>query len=618
MDMDIVLNERTGPALLADTPPALPMKFQIPSTQWEIERSSLEGRLSMERSWRRSWISHWSLIARFVLPRRSLWLTQGGVDIPTPNSMTRGLPINQDIIDPTATLAMRVCAAGMMNGLMSASRPWFKLGPADRSIKLDGEAQDWFDECESRIYAVMAHSNFYESMATMFEDLVTYGTAPVIIYEDAQDTIRCFNPVMGEYYLANGGDFRVQMFGRIFTMTVTQIVERFGLKFCPEEIQSLWSQKGGSMAVERNIAHMIEPNYSLARPGDPITAKQAKVPGGYTWAERYWVWGTSAPYPLQVRGYRGNDAPFIAPRWATSLNDAYGRSPAMDALGDIMQLQVETRRKAELLEKHVRPPMNAPVELKNAPASILPGHLTFVSDTSKGMTPSVKVDPAAMQHITNDLKMIQDRIKVGFFNDLFMIISQMEGVQPRNELEIAERKGEKLQILGPVIEKHQNECASPAIKRIAAIMSRRKLLPQMPQSLMGMPIDIEYISMLALAQRAAATTSMERVVNMASQMNPLYQTADLVDGDEFMREYSERLASPHKILRDDRSVQQIRAQRQQQQAQQEQLEQAKQIAPMAADAAKTLSDTQLAPEGGGLNALQMMLGQGAGPPGAPM
>ncbi len=55
--------------------------------------------------------------------------------------------------------------------------------------------------------------------------------------------------------------------------------------------------------------------------------------------EVYWERGTSTTTTLRIKGY--NEFPAVAPRWDIVANDAYGRSPAMDALGDIKQLQVE-------------------------------------------------------------------------------------------------------------------------------------------------------------------------------------------------------------------------------------------------------------------------------------
>src|SRR5882672_10825766 len=65
---------------------------------WMVLRQHLEARLSMLRNWRFSWAQHWSLLETYILPRRGTFI---GAAQPTPNTMVRGLPINQNIIDPT-------------------------------------------------------------------------------------------------------------------------------------------------------------------------------------------------------------------------------------------------------------------------------------------------------------------------------------------------------------------------------------------------------------------------------------------------------------------------------------------------------------------------------------
>ena len=206
--------ERASPLLLAmEAPYAAPEKLDWRSEaalDWAQTRSHLEARLMMARSWRYSWLEHWALIAQYLNPRRSLWLSQGGVDQPVPNSMVRGQPVNQSIVDPTATYALQVCTAGLVNGLMSAARPWFKLKPALSNYKVDRAGQLWFEEVEDRIYRVMSESNFYDCGVQMFKDLVSFATAPMLIYEDVEDIIRCYCPVAGEYYLFVGPSFRVE------------------------------------------------------------------------------------------------------------------------------------------------------------------------------------------------------------------------------------------------------------------------------------------------------------------------------------------------------------------------------------------------------------------------
>lgn len=597
-------------SLLAATPAIARPSFSIADNGWNEARLEMERRLQSLRNWRLTWWQHWSLLAENIQPRRYHWLI-------TPNSMNRGLPINQSIVDPTATQAVRVCDAGMVNGLMSPSRPWFKLKPAGVGIAVTRDMQLWFDEVEHRLYTIMAGSNFYDSITQMFEDLIVFGTAPMIIYEDREDIIRCYVPCAGEYYLANGADNRINVFNRTFVLTVWQLVQMFGLDNVGPEVQRDWNAKGTSLETEYIVAHAIEPNFSVSM--NEQAPKLGVVPGGFAWREVYWLFGRNTNAPLKMTGYHEN--PGIYPRWATTSNDAYGRSPMMDALPDILQLQVMTKRFAEAIEKMVRPPMQAHVSMKNQPSSILPGQVTYVPDLNQGgFKPVFQLDQFRVQEMAGWIKEIQARIKVWAFNDLFQMMAQLEGVQPRNELEIMERRGEKLQQLGPVNTRLRNEGASPALRRIVGIMKRRGILPPLPASLHGIPIEIEYVGDLELAQRAAGTATMERGLNMAASMDKLFPEApptDNIDPDEFWREYADKLGWPNKPIRGTADVIKIRQGRQQAQAQAQQSEEAKQmathVAPALAGAAKDVSDIDT---GGGLNAMQMLLGQGGAAPGA--
>lgn len=611
--------EHTGPATLAETPPIAPTSKFTERTkigQWTDLRAHLEQRLMMLRGWRTSEIEHDALVAQYLLPRRSQWLTQGGYDQPVPNSMIRNLPINQAILDPTGTLALRVAAAGLVEGLMSPTRPWFKLKAAIKGFTPDRAATLWFEDVEERMRYVMANSNFYDAGAQMMEDLVAYGTGPMIIYENEDNIIDCYNPCAGEYYLSLGASNKVEAFYRQFVFTVSQIVEAWGLDVAPVDVQSLWRDKGGGLEQERIIAHSIEPNFAIQRPGDP--KPYGRIAGDFTYREVYWVWGSSEWQPLAIRGFK--DEPFICPRWWLRPGSAYGDSPGKDALPDLMQLQQETLRKAELLEKHVRPPLNVPIELKNQPSSILPGKQNYTSDTSKGIKSVFEVDPSALQYITADLQQIQGRIKTHFYNDILFMLSNSAAQDPqRTAYEVAQLKEEKLQVLGPVITRFNNEAGSKIIKRVFNIMQRRQIVPPLPQSLRNVPLTIEYISIMTLAQRATATAGIERLLAVQGKMAALNPSVlDLIDDDEVLHEYGDQLGVTQKVFNPPEKVTMLRqqkAQAAQQASQQAQMSHAAtQITPALAMAAKNLSDTDL---GGGINAAQLMLGNVGGGQGAP-
>lgn len=521
--------------------------------------------------------------------------------------MSRGLSINGAIKDPTGTQAVRVCTAGLRSGIMSSSRPWFKIKPGLHNFKPDRNAQLWFEDTQDRIYRVFTGSNYYQTGTQMFEDLTVFGTGPKLMYGDRDSVIRCYNPCAGEYYLGAGSDGRVNSFYRTYVQTVLQCVQFFGLEKCSPEVQILWENKGASLETEVIIAHAIEPNFSLSMPG-MTDSNLGKIPGNFTYREVYWEWGRNSPQPLSMVGYR--EKPFIAPRWATTSNDAYGRSPGMDALPDILQLHTMTVRQAEAIEKMVRPPMLADMTLKNQPSSILPGRVTYVPDVSKGMKSIYEIN-MDIEHMSKLIEKIEARVEKWFFNDLFQMMDNIQGVQPRNEMEIAERRGEKMQVLGPVVEGIENELADD-IRRAYAIMARRGMILPKPQSLLGIPLDIEFDSMISVAQRAAETAASERIITVVTNLDKTYpdkHIGDNVNWDKTVRDYMDKGNFRVANMNSEEDVQQIRKGRQAanakaaQQAQQAQA--LTHTVPAMAGAAKDASQIDT---GGALNALQVMQG----------
>lgn len=593
--------EDQGPTLLAAQPAIADAQYS-PDKDWPVLFSHLESRLSGLRNWRYSWWTYWSELARYLIPERYHWTI-------TPNQYNKGQPINQSIIDSTATLAMQICAAGLWTGLTSPSRPWFAIEAADENTVLDADASSWVEDTQAAVYNVLGGSNFYTIMAQAFKDVVVFGTAPVTIYEDKEDTIRCYLPCAGEYFLAVGSRLSVDTQYREFVLTVSQLVEMFQLKNCPEEVQQLWRTGGGSLDTEFVVCHSIEPNFALA--GRDGSTEVRPVPGHFTFREVYWLRGQQNMRYLSITGFE--ERPFFAARWSVTSNNPYGRSPGMDGLGDTKQLQLETLRKAEFIDKGVRPPMGADPALKNEPSSIISGNVTFVPTDGgkKGFWPLFEPNPAWLAGISNDIGLVQQRIKEIFFVPIFMAISQMEGVQPRNELEITKRDLERLQVLGPFIELFETECADPALKRVMAIMTRKGKIKPMPQSLRGVKLRFTFTSILRLAQQAAETAAMEGFFAVAGHLSEAAKESGqpdpirIINLDKSLRRYGERVTFPADLYYSEQEVQQADAANAQRL---QQLQNAK-SGMAAVAAAKDLGQT---PIGNGGTALGAMLGQGQG------
>ena len=454
----------------------------------------------------------------------------------------------------------------------------------------------------------MGGSNFYTTMAQAFEDVSCFGTAPVVIYEDSEDVIRCYLPCAGEYFLGTGSRFSVDVLYREFLLTVSQIVEMFTLECCPSDVRALWNAGGASLENEFVVCHAIEPNFPIAKRGVK-GGKVQPVPPMFKYREFYWLKGKKSPSELSRRGFF--ERPFMVARWATTSNDPYGRSPGMDVLGDTKQLQIETRRKLEFIEKVVRPPMGAEPELKNEPSSIIPGNITYVSTAGgkKGFYPLMEMQAAALAPMIADLKEVQQRIERGFFVDVFMAITRMEGVQPRNELELTKRDLERLQVLGPFITLFETEFASPAISRVLEIMARRNMLPPRPPSLKEVPLKITFVSILRLAQRSAETVAMKDTLGTAGSLSAAAKAAGVPDPirivnlDKALRKYAELSSFPIDALYTEDEVRKADKARLAQTAQMMQAHQQQQATQANVAAAKTLSETQIEPN----NALGAMI-----------
>ena len=406
---------------------------------------------SMEQI-RNPWMEYWREVAEVYLPRRYVSL------YPSTRGQTKQEYKNTRILDSTGTIALRNLASGMMNGITSPSRQWLRLHLSG-AIELESHfTRLALDKRQRTLSTVMAGSNFYNAIATLYIDIALFGTGVVLIYEDANNIIHCYNPPLGEFYLDQGPDYRVNTFARKISLTVRQIVERWGLANCSTTVRDSFQRGGAAMLKDIEIWHLIEPNDR----GEGLTA--------LPFQELYWEAGGSRGEVLSVRGY--NELPGIFVRWDTVANEPYGTGPSMDALGDVLQLQVETKRKGQAIDKMVSPPVQADVTLKNRPMSFNPNEVTYVNgiqNGTRGVSPVYEVR-TPIDALTQDIAQIQARIREVHHNDLFKMIAQLETVRSATEIEA--RREEKLVLLGPVLERFENEALEPAVKRIMAIADR--------------------------------------------------------------------------------------------------------------------------------------------------
>lgn len=537
----------------------------------------LQTQLMRERS---SWETHWQELADFIMPRRLRFQT---------SETNRGTKKNNRIINNSATLAARTLRSGMMAGVTSSARRWFKLATEDLELNEYYSVKLWLHEVTERMNAVMNGSNLYNSFPVVYGDLGVFGTSAMFVMES--DTPKLINTgvvPLGSYWVSANAEGFVDTFLRQCRMTVRQIVERF-VKQNEKSGSFVWSNvsttvknlwDGGQTEEAVDVHHIVHPNEMY----DPrlMMARYKK------YASCYYEKSESN----KILGESGYDEfPVMVPRWDITSGDVYGSSPGMDALGDVRALQTLEKRKAQAVEKMVNPPMTAPTSLRNQKTSILPGDVTYVDvrDGQEGFRPAHETR-FSVKEMVLDIGAHQERIRRAFYEDLFLMLTLTD----RREItarEVAERHEEKLLALGPVIGQLNSDLLDPLIDRVFEIMLRAGRIPPPPPELQqGQDLKVEYISMMAQAQKLVNLGSTERFATFVANLAEAVPTVlDKVDFDEIVEEHGSMMGVAPRVLRSPDQVNAIRQQREERAAMMEKAQQADQLAK----AARNLSQTTI-------------------------
>lgn len=542
-------------------------------------------RLEELKGIRSPWEATWQALADYIEPTRY-----------RPQMKPEGPMSRAKIVDSTGTFANKTLASGMHSGITSPARPWFRLTTFDPDLKDYAPVKLYLSQVEQKLREVFQKSNIYPAFHTGYGDLGQFGQSVGILVEDQAHMIRMQQLLHGTFWIARDHNGIATTLYRKFRWSVQRIVGRFGYSACSRPVQDQYDR--GNYDKTFDICHAIEPR--MTRDPQKIDKRNKPFLSNYWEADH-----ANDDRLLEESGFDEN--PIIAPPWELAGDDDYALSPGQIALGDIKMLQLEQTRKLEAIDKMVRPPMTGPTAMRNNPASLLPGSVTYVDDPSgKGFRPAMEVT-LRLGELMNDIREVQDRVRQANYADLFLMISNMEGIQPRNQFEIAERKEEKLLALGPVLENVYNGQLQPVIDRTYAILDRRDELPPPPPELEERELQIEYISMLAQAQKAVATGSIERVVSFVGNMAAVKpDLLDKLDADEAVDQYADMVGAPPSIIVPDDKVKASRDARAQRQQMAENAEMANKMAPAissGADAARLLSE---ADAGSGAGLLQQI------------
>jgi hypothetical protein len=298
---------------------------------------------------------------------------------------------------------------------------------------------------------------------------------------------------------------------------------------------------------------------------------------GHKWVSQYIL--VCEKMDLEVEGFM--EFPYVVPRWSKKSGETYGRGPGEKALPEAKVLNKMTEVTLVGAQKVIDPPLQAPDDGFVLPLYTTPGGLNYYRAGSDDRVEPIFND-SRIDFGFQTVEMKQKQIRAAFYSDQLKL---REGPQ-MTAAEVNERTEQALRFLAPMLGRMQAEFLQPLIERVYNIMDRRGMIPQAPVELSNVPLKVQYVSVVAMAQRTSELTGIQRFFqNIAPIASADPAAFDVINADRATKYVAGLVNLPQEFINSEKEV----ADRRQQRAQQQQaMMQAEQSANQADQTAKVI------------------------------
>lgn len=559
---------------LARTPPLITPSDGAKSIG--LKRRECEEIMGSLKKKRLPYLDRWRAIRDYELPYT------GELD-ENPDESEQARRHDDHIYHGAAWAANQVFAAGIMSGLTPQSRQWFRLSFANRDLQGMEGAGKLLDDRLDILNDVLNKSNFYNAIHASYLELA-YGQAPLGVFASAETGVHFVPFTVGTYFLDVDADGMVNTFAREWWMTTRQLADKFGVENLPRTLQI--QMQNETAHDERNKVYwLVMPN----RAREKGRIDKFHLP----YVSVYWLESSQENEWLDVGGFY--EFPVPTGRYLVTGGAAYGKGPGWFAEGDSKGLQLLEQDYLTAVELGVKPPVQSDPQTAMKGINLIPGGNT-ITQTGNPVTPLFQVQ-VALDHLQAKIVELTDRIKRAYAADLFLMLDSIE--QNMTAREVMERTQEKMQQLGPVVQRMQFEFLSKIIERVYNILDRAHIFPApedeaLAEMLSEEEITIEYISPLAQAQKLSGLVNIEQAVSFAAQIAQFDPSAmDKLDLPAAVGKYCDMLGAPAVIRRTEEEFEEIQQRKAEAAAQQQQAANAAaaaQIAVPATVAAKNMTE----------------------------
>ena len=510
----------------------------------------------------------WKEIRSYLAP------DTGCFDDPTSTSAMKKDAFYKQNVNTLPSFYFYQLAVALVMNLTPSRLHWFRLRVPEQTWE---EQAFLKQQAEDKMLRVFSKAGVYDHLMNMFYEAPLYGCAAMGINEDLELGVDLVPSTIGEFWLAE--DYRgvPNCIYRRFAMSAFNLQAQFGYDKCPDAVKK--ALDGEKFDTEFTVIHAVEqnPRYNPKNPFNKeyisvYFCEEAKEEDGFL------------EYKTTKR------FPFVTCRWDRYGKNPYGFGIGRRVLGDVKSLQAYEKDLAKASKKKISPPLKGSVDLKKVVIDTSAESVTYTNDPN-GLTPLFNVNYETREALEN-IQRINDRIYRMTYNDLFLAILNKDKTMSATEAAAIVKEKEAL---GAVVERFQRETLKPLIENTFLILLEQGALGEVPPSMRGKDMSIEYQSVLSSTQEIGDLQNIDRWLQFVSQVatiNP--EVARKPDVLAIADYYADRLNIDFNLIKDNEAVQQQQQEEAEAQAQLEQQQLAMQQAQVQAGAVKDYAQAQKA------------------------
>ena len=443
----------------------------------------------------------------------------------------------------------------------------------DKDLAKWGPVRDYLWRFGSAILnsAEPSKSGFYVNVPAVFGDMGCFGLGTMYSQEvTGKDAFIDIAVPLSETYIDTDGQGSLTRFHREYPLYGRQAKVQFG--------------DAAKHLQDSNRYYFVHAVFK-----NPDYKENALGPRGMEWSSVY-VCQDDHKFRMD-RGYY--EMPYHSIPWRLRSGRVWPIGPGHLARPDVNMLNEMERSHIVAAQFAAEPALLLHDQSVLTAADVQPNAMLYGSINEDGK-PLVQAFSRAAD-VKLSLEQSNQR-RVAIQNAFKFSLMQLLNRPQMTATEFLGQKQTQLQLLAPNLARIHTFGLSPWVKRRARMLIRKGLAPPPPPEMRGQKVEVEFVSPLAKAMKAAtgqATMQWVSAIGQLQQLDPQGGAMDNVDTDGVAAILHDAFGPPPGAMRDPKAVAQMRGDRAQAMQQQTQIQNAGDVANTAATAAHALQAATL-------------------------